>query len=167
MKKNMIIITLLSPLIGCAPKGSATPQDFKSGSDVFIYSESSVASAQDRANRMCGSHAYFIVDLREKNPKPFDPKYAINFNCDVKQASELGNSDAYKIQQEKAKSAYQEYIGEMQRLKEARRKRADPNKYESYTETDPDGTVRSYNFFNGKSCEVNISSSGNAGTYCE
>lgn len=167
MKRTILVALALSVLAGCAPPIRYEYQDMKIGSLIDIYSESSMALAQDKADKMCGSHAYFIINLKEDTPPPDDRYQSIRFSCDLSLAASEGSDEARKIQHEKTVAAYREYVGKMQQLKEARRKRADPSKYESYTETDPDGTVRSYNFFGGKSCEAIVYSTGSAETHCE
>ncbi|MDI7679038.1 hypothetical protein QLY75_21190 [Cronobacter sakazakii] len=145
--KRVILATLAIGLAGCAP---TQPKDQKYiGSTVDIYSTSSVAIAQDRADKLCGSHAYFVSndnDLKEVLGKYASPDPKIRFNCDLEMAAYLGSKEAYEIKMKRTEQAYKEMYKAQYRLKEARRRNADPKKLESYKERDPDGTIRSYSF---------------------
>lgn len=166
--KRVIIGTMAIALIGCVPK---PPQDKKSaGGYVDIYSTSSVAIAQDRADKLCGSHAYYVSndnDLTKVMGKyaPSFPK--IRFNCDLEMAAYLGSKEAKEIKMKRIEEAYKEMYKAQYELKEVRRKNADPKKLESYTERDPDGTIRSYSFLNGKSCESIVYPDGTGKTTCD
>lgn len=165
--KRVIIGTMAIALIGCVPK---PPQDEKSaGGYVNIYSTSSVAIAQDRADKLCGGKAYLTDNENSPNRyysyKPTFPK--IEFNCDIEMAAYLGNEEAKKIKMKRIEEAYKEMYKAQYELKEVRRKNADPKKLESYTERDPDGTIRSYSFFNGKSCEAITYPDGTGKTTCD
>lgn len=167
--KRVIIGTMAIALIGCVPK---PPQDEKSagGYVVDIYSTSSVAIAQDRADKLCGSHAYYVSndnDLTKVMGRyaPSFPK--IRFNCDLEMAAYLGSKEAKEIKMKRIEEAYKEMYKAQYELKEVRRKNADPNKLESYTERDPDGTIRSYSFLDGKSCESIVYPDGTGKTTCD
>ncbi|EAM5558414.1 hypothetical protein ABG178_004746 [Salmonella enterica] len=167
----MIVALTAASLVGCSTNHVApVREDEKTGSYVYIFSTRSTTIAQAKADKMCGSHSYFI-----SNPEMVDASfymlYPIRFNCDLNQAAYEGSAEAIKILKEENLSAqekaYTNYMRETEKIKETRRKNANPNKYESYTITDPDGTIRSYSFFGGKTCESISYSSGTAETHCD
>ena len=57
-------------------------------------------------------------------------------------AAYQGSQEAKDIKMKRIEEAYKEMYKAQYELKEVRRKNADPNKLESYTERDPDGTIR-------------------------
>lgn len=104
----------------------------------------------------------------EKKYAIYKEKYpSIPFNCDLEQAAYEGSTEAKEIKMQRIESAYKNYYKAQYQLKESRRKNSNPNKYESYTETDPDGTIRSYSFHNNKSCESIVTTDGKAETKCD
>lgn len=162
--RKLVTIGLMVALTGCV----SPRQDTKSTSYVDIYSTTSVAIAQDRADKLCGSHAYLLDRAYDaKSARTSNIQRSIPFNCDLDQAAYSGSSEARDISLKKTEEAYKDYYKAIYQQKEMRRKNADPAKYESYTETDPDGTVRTYGFSNGKSCETIVHTDGTARASCE
>lgn len=164
----MIFTLGIAYLTGCAEQ-SYRPrmQDLKIGDNISIYSESNLALAQDKADKLCGSHAYFLIDFKNGLSLRDAQYQSITFNCDVEQAAHSGNQEAREIQNKKSLDAHKEYVRTVEKIKDARRKAADPNKYESYTETDAYGNVRTYSFFGGKTCESTITTEGAAYSHCQ
>ncbi|EAP4832911.1 hypothetical protein EGS93_18710 [Salmonella enterica] len=163
MKRVMMGVMALA-LVGCAPK---PPEDRKSGSFIYIYSTTSKAIAQDRADKLCGGHAFYTSNGHLFASK-YGPRYpAIEFNCDLDMAAYQGSQEAKDIKMKRIEEAYKEMYKAQYELKEVRRKNADPKKLESYTERDPDGTIRSYSFLDGKSCESIVYPDGTGKTTCD
>ncbi|MEN0581921.1 hypothetical protein AAIG39_23390 [Phytobacter palmae] len=166
--KKVIISSFAFLLTSCAtqPKDTVNSIGY-----VYIYSTTSVAIARDRADKLCGSKAYFL-DQEYENQKLMQMYHPINnpsiqFNCNLEQAAYSGSTEAKEIKMKTIEAAYKEYYKAQYQLKEVRRKNADPNKYESYTETDPDGAIRSYSFHDNKSCETIVTTDGKAETKCD
>ncbi|MGT8792201.1 hypothetical protein [Klebsiella oxytoca] len=167
MEKTIIAALIIATLSGCSQPPKSTLQDQKYGSSVTIFSANNLMQAQAKADQLCGSHAFFIRDSRSNNEYLYSNVYGIEYQCNVVDAAYYGNPEARKLQHDKEIEAYKNYVKTTEEIKESRRKNADPNKYESYTETDPYGNVRSYNFFNGRVCESTVTTGGTAETHCE
>lgn len=167
MKKIVIVSVTSILLVGCAPPPKMAQKDQKIGNRVTIFAADNLLQAQARADQLCGSHAFFIIDLRSNATSTYGDLYGIRYNCDLAEAAIDGSNEAKKIQHDKEVEAYKKYVRTTEDIKEQRRKRANPNKYESYTETDSYGNVRTYSFFNGQSCEASITAEGSAQTHCD
>ncbi|MCX8986116.1 hypothetical protein [Citrobacter portucalensis] len=164
--KKIIILLPAFLLISCATKPKDTVDSI---GYVYIYSTSSVAIARDRADKLCGSHAFFLdSNYPRRNYTYYTEQHpSIPFNCNLEQAAYEGSTEAKEIKMKNIESAYKDYYKAQYQLKEIRRKNANPAKYESYTETDPDGTIRSYSFHDNKSCETVVTVNGKAETKCD
>ncbi|HHC5227318.1 TPA: hypothetical protein ACN5P3_004082 [Citrobacter freundii] len=162
--KRVFMGALAVALVGCE---STPPEDKNFGGFVYIYSTTSKAIAQDRADQMCGGHAYYIYN-EHLHASEYGPRYpAIKYNCDLDMAASEGSQEAREIKKKRLEEAYSKLIGAHYELKESRRQNADPNKLESYTERYPDGTTLSYSFYKGKSCETITYTDGTGTTTCD
>lgn len=163
--KILFVSAVAISLVSC----SSQPKDKIDGIGyVYIYSTSSVAIARDKADKLCGSHAYFMDEKYEsRNYHYIKEQYpSIPFNCDLEQAAYEGSTEAKEIKMKNLEEAYKENYIAQYKLKEVRRQSANPKKYESHTETDPDGTIRSYSFYDNKSCETIYTTDGKSETTC-
>lgn len=163
--KGVILSAFTIVLVGCVPK---PPEDKRSiGGFVDIYSTTSTAIAQDRADKLCGGHAYFVINEHTLPKIVVTGTPGIRFNCDIDMAAHQGSKEAKDILMKRLEEAYKDMYKAKYEQKEARRRSADPKKLESYTERDPDGTIRSYSFLNGRSCESIVYPDGTGTTTCD
>ncbi|MDL0064797.1 hypothetical protein [Enterobacter chengduensis] len=167
MKKLFMTAIVSTMLIGCTPPKIPVQKDQRLGNRVTIFAADNLLQAQARADQLCGAHAFFVIDLRSDSTSTYGDLYGIRYNCNLEEAAIDGSAEARKIQHDKEVEGYKEYVRTTENIKEERRKRAAPNKYESYTETDSYGNVRTYSFFNGQTCEASVTAEGAAQTHCE
>lgn len=168
MKRIIIAAAIVSTLTGCAGIPIRTVPDSLVAGRVEIYSTPLVFFAQQKADALCGKHAYLqdrsysAASNAEKTAKGIPA--SIPFACTLDDATYSTEADKEKMKQIEA--SYINYYKAVEKQKEVRRRNADPRKLESHTETGPDGEIRSYSFLNGKTCET-IARGGSVETHCE
>lgn len=173
MREITFFIIIIS-LIGCSSQKNSTDQKDIDNGKVRIYSTHNFVVAQQRADVMCGAHAYYL-DLEHESNKKLVKLNSVNkviydyipFNCDLFDAAKSGSIEAKPIAKEQLKLMYNDLDKAKETQYGVHKSYAEKHGGDSYSIVNPDGSIEAHSIdSSGVACHSTVSIAGGQ-TYCD
>ncbi|WP_313437781.1 hypothetical protein [Atlantibacter hermannii] len=151
MKKIVMAAVLAAIPAGCVVQ----KEDARSGYLVTVFSTQSTTIAQNRADELCGKHAFFLDQIY--SAKRNIRQAGIPFSCDFDYAV-IGSTEVINIKNARNQRIHDEetkkYNEGLKAIRDIRRRvaAAEPHNMGIYSDVGPNGEIMTQSFYSGVEC---------------